>query len=101
MMLVDNLILTVKDEDGVIINRHFNEVYVSIKSTEMTVSNRSKDIVTYKLTDVFIYANTSSSTSVQMFQMRYTLESFIEFIFCTCVLAIDVVYYIIFKRERK
>jgi hypothetical protein len=59
MMLVDNLILTVKDEDGVIINRHFNEVYVSIKSTEMTVSNRSKDIVTYKLTDV-LYMQTQA-----------------------------------------
>ena len=30
MMLVDNLILTVKDEDGVIMNRHFNELYVNI-----------------------------------------------------------------------
>lgn len=52
MMYLDNLILTMKDEDGVIINRHFNEVYVSIKATEMTVSNRTKDIVTYELTDV-------------------------------------------------
>nr|DAR45628.1 MAG TPA: hypothetical protein [Caudoviricetes sp.] len=33
--------------------------------------------------------------------MRHAIESFIEFIFCTCVLAIDVIYYIIFKRERK
>nr|DAZ56053.1 MAG TPA: hypothetical protein [Caudoviricetes sp.] len=33
--------------------------------------------------------------------MRYTIESFIEFIVCTCVLIIDVIYYIIFKRERK
>ncbi|WZP34278.1 hypothetical protein [Enterococcus phage vB_Efm3_KEN20] len=33
--------------------------------------------------------------------MRHSIESFIEFILCTCVLAIDVVYYIIFKRERK
>lgn len=52
MMLVDNLILTVKDEDGVIINRHFNEVYVKIDPTLMTISNKKKTIVVYKLDDV-------------------------------------------------
>lgn len=52
MMLVDNLILTVKDEDGVIINRHFNEVYLKIDSTQMTISNKKKTIVVYKLDDV-------------------------------------------------
>lgn len=52
MMLVDNLILTVKDEDGVIINRHFNEVYVKIDPTQMMLANKKKTIAVYKLDDV-------------------------------------------------
>lgn len=52
MMLVDNLILTVKDEDGVIINRHFNELYVNIDSSTITISNKKKTIAVYKLDDV-------------------------------------------------
>lgn len=52
MMLLDNLILTVKDEDGVIINRHFNESYVKIDSSTITISNKKKTIVVYKLDDV-------------------------------------------------
>ena len=59
MMLVDNLILTVKDEDGVIINRHFNEVYVKIDSTQMTISNKKKTIAVYKLDDV-LYMQTQA-----------------------------------------
>lgn len=51
-MLVDNLILTVKDEDGVIINRHFNEVYVKIDPTQMMIANKKKTIAVYKLDDV-------------------------------------------------
>lgn len=52
MMLVDNLILTVKDEDGVIINRHFNVVYVNIDSSTITISNKKKTIAVYKLDDI-------------------------------------------------
>lgn len=52
MMLVDNLILTVKDEDGVIINRHFNEVYIKIDPTQMMIANKKKTIAVYKLDDV-------------------------------------------------
>ena len=52
MMLVDNLILTVKDEDGVIMNRHFNELYVNIDSSTITISNKKKTIVVYNLDDV-------------------------------------------------
>lgn len=52
MMLVDKLILTVKDEDGVIINRHFNEVYIKIDSSTITISNKKKTIAVYKLDDV-------------------------------------------------
>lgn len=52
MMLVDNLVLTVKDEDGVIINRHFNEVYVKIDPTQMMIANKKKTIAVYKLDDV-------------------------------------------------
>ena len=51
-MLVDNLILTVKDEDGVIMNRHFNELYVNIDSSTITISNKKKTIVVYNLDDV-------------------------------------------------
>lgn len=52
MMLLDNLILTVKDEDGVIINRHFNEVYVKIDPTQMMIANNKKTIAVYKLDNV-------------------------------------------------
>lgn len=52
MMLLDNLILTVKDEDGVFINRHFNEVYVKIDPTQMMIANKKKTIAVYKLDDV-------------------------------------------------
>jgi hypothetical protein len=51
-MLVDNLILTVKDEDGVIINRHFNEVYIKIDPTQMLIANKKKTIAVYKLDDI-------------------------------------------------
>ena len=52
MMLVDSLILTVKDEDGVIINRHFNEVYIKIDPTQMMIANKKKTIAVYKLDDI-------------------------------------------------
>lgn len=52
MMLVDKLVLTVKDEDGVIINRHFNEVYVKIDPTQMMIANKKKTIAVYKLDDI-------------------------------------------------
>lgn len=51
-MLVDNLILTVKDEDGVIMNRHFNEVYIKIDPTQMMIANKKKTIAAYKLDNV-------------------------------------------------
>lgn len=52
MMFLDILVLTVKDDDGVIINRHFNEVYVKIDSSTITISNKKKTIVVYNLDDV-------------------------------------------------
>lgn len=52
MMYLDNLILTVKDEDGVIINRHFNAVYVKIDPTQMMIANKKKTIAVYKLDDI-------------------------------------------------
>lgn len=52
MMLVDKLVLTVKDEDGVIINRHFNEVYIKIDPTQMMIANKKKTIAVYKLDDI-------------------------------------------------
>ena len=47
MMYVDNLILTAKEEDGIIVNRHFNAVYVKIDATTISVNNRSKEIAKY------------------------------------------------------
>lgn len=52
MMLVDKLVLTVKDEDGVIINRHFNEVYIKIDPSTITISNKKKTIAVYNLDDI-------------------------------------------------
>lgn len=52
MMFLDILVLTVKDEDGVIMNRHFNEVYIKIDSSTITISNKKKTIAVYKLDDV-------------------------------------------------
>lgn len=48
-MLVDNLVLTVKDEDGVIINRHFNDVYIKIDSKKMMIANKKKTIAVYEV----------------------------------------------------
>lgn len=52
MMFLDILVLTVKDEDGVIINRHFSEVYIKIDPTQMMIANKKKTIAVYKLDDV-------------------------------------------------
>ena len=68
MMLVDNLILTVKDEDGVIINRHFNEVYVKIDSTQMMVANNKKTIAVYKLEDVLYMQTQGNPRNFKLFQ---------------------------------
>lgn len=59
-MLVDKLILTVKDEDGVIINRHFNEVYVKIDSSTITIANKNKRVAVYALDDV-LYMQTQGN----------------------------------------
>lgn len=53
MMYVENLILTAKEEDGIIVNRHFNEVYIYIGATTISVHNRKKEIAKYDLDDVF------------------------------------------------
>jgi hypothetical protein len=59
MMFLDILVLTVKDEDGVIMNRHFNELYVKIDSSTITISNKKKTIAVYKLDDV-LYMQTQA-----------------------------------------
>lgn len=59
MMFLDILVLTVKDEDGVIMNRHFNELYVNIGSSTITISNKKKTIAVYKLDDV-LYMQTQA-----------------------------------------
>ena len=52
MMYLENLILTVKDEDGVFMNRHFNAVYVKIDSTKMMIANTRGSKTVYNLDDV-------------------------------------------------
>ena len=68
MMLVDNLILTVKDEDGVIINRHFNEVYIKIDPTQMMIANNKKTIAVYKLDDILYMQTQGHPRHFRMFQ---------------------------------
>lgn len=68
MMLLDNLILTVKDEDGVFFNRHFNEVYVKIDSTQMMIANKRKTIAVYKLDDIVYMQTQSHPRDFKLFQ---------------------------------
>lgn len=68
MMLVDNLILTVKDEDGVFINRHFNEVYIKIDSSTIAIANKKKTIAVYKLDDVLYMQTQGHPRQFRMFQ---------------------------------
>lgn len=68
MMFLDILVLTVKDEDGVIINRHFNEVYVKIDSTQMMIANKKKTIAVYKLDDVLYMQTQGHPRQFRMFQ---------------------------------
>ena len=68
MMLVDKLVLTVKDEDGVIINRHFNEVYIKIDPTMMMIANKKKTIAVYKLDDILYMQTQGHPRPFRMFQ---------------------------------
>lgn len=68
MMLLDNLILTVKDEDGVFMNRHFNEVYVKIDSTQMMIASKNKTIAVYKLDDVMYMQTQAHPRNFKLFQ---------------------------------
>lgn len=68
MMLVDNLILTVKDEDGVFMNRHFNEVYVKINSTQIMVANKKKTIAVYNLDNVMYMQTQGHPRHFKLFQ---------------------------------
>jgi hypothetical protein len=67
-MLVDNLILTVKDEDGVIINRHFNEVYIKIDPAMMMIANKKKKIAVYKLEDILYMQTQGHPRHWRLFQ---------------------------------
>lgn len=69
MMLVDKLVLTVKDEDGVIMNRHFNEVYIKIDPTMMMmIANKKKTIAVYKLDDILYMQTQGHPRQFRMFQ---------------------------------
>lgn len=67
-MFLDILVLTVKDEDGVIINRHFNEVYVKIDPTQMMIANKKKTIAVYKLDDILYMQTQGHPRKFRMFQ---------------------------------
>lgn len=68
MILADKLILTVKDEDGVIINRHFNEVYIKIDPTQMMIANKKKTIAVYKLDNILYMQTQGHPRHFRMFQ---------------------------------
>lgn len=68
MMFLDILVLTVKDEDGVIMNRHFNELYVNIDSSTITISNKKKTIAVYKLDDVLYMQTQGHPRNFKLFQ---------------------------------
>ena len=68
MMLVDNLILTVKDEDEVFMNRHFNEVYVNINSSTITIANKKKTIAVYNLDSVLYMQTQGHPRNFKLFQ---------------------------------
>lgn len=68
MMLVDKLILTVKDEDGVFMNRHFNEVYVKIDSKQMMIASNKKAIAVYNLDNVMYMQTQGHPRNFKLFQ---------------------------------
>lgn len=68
MMYVDNLILTAKEEDGVIVNRHFNEVYIKIDATTISVFNRKKEVARYDLDDILYMQTQGHPRQFRMFQ---------------------------------
>lgn len=68
MMYVDNLILTAKEEDGVIVNRHFNKVYIKIDATQMMIANKKKTIAVYKLDDILYMQTQGLPRNFRCFQ---------------------------------
>lgn len=75
MMLVDNLILTVKDEDGVFMNRHFNAVYVKIDSNKMMIANKKRTIAVYNLDDVMYMQTQGHPRQFRLFQWDTQLRA--------------------------
>lgn len=68
MMFLDNLILTVKDDDGVFMNRHFNESYVKIDSSTISISNKKKTIAVYELDSVLYMQTQGHPRNFKLFQ---------------------------------
>ena len=68
MMFLDLLVLTVKDEDGVFINRHLSNVYVKIEATTITISNKRKVLDTYNLDDVVYMQTLGHPRQFKLFQ---------------------------------
>ena len=68
MIFLDLLVLTVKDDDGVIINRHLNAVYVNIKATTITISNKHNVLDTYNLDNVLYMQTLGHPRQFKLFQ---------------------------------
>lgn len=68
MMFLDLLVLTVKDEDGVFINRHLNNVYVKIEATTITISTKHKVLDTYNLDDVLYMQTLGHPRNFKLFR---------------------------------
>lgn len=68
MMFLDLLVITVKDEDGVFINRHLSNVYVTITATTITISNKRKVLDTYNLNDVVYMQTLGHPRQFKLFQ---------------------------------
>ena len=68
MMFLDLLVITVKDEDGVFINRHLSNVYVKIEATTITISNKRKVLDTYNLDDVVYMQTLGHPRQFKLFQ---------------------------------
>nr|DAF84404.1 MAG TPA: hypothetical protein [Caudoviricetes sp.] len=49
-------------------NRHFNEVYVKIDSTQMMIANKKKTIAVYKLDDVMYMQTQGHPRNFKLFQ---------------------------------
>lgn len=68
MMYLENLILTAKEDDGIIVNRHFNEVYIKIDSSTIAIANKKKQVAVYNLDNVMYMQTEGHPRNFKLFQ---------------------------------